>query len=84
MSKKYPSTLTRWKQGISKPDKHAQIQIAKYFGLRDSEDLKTKLLFLDLESVTTQQKKQECKQLIDNMNNNDFEMIFPALKKMLK
>ena len=79
-----PSTLTRWKQGKSKPDKYAQEQIAYYFGLKDAEDLKSELLFLDLDPVSTQQKKQECKRLIDEMSKDDFERIFAGLRKMLK
>ena len=79
-----PSTLTRWKQGKSKPDKYAQTQIARYFGLKDSEDLKKQLLFLDLDPVSTQQKKQECKQLIDEMDKEEFDRIYTGLKKLLK
>ncbi len=79
-----PSTLTRWKQGKSKPDKYAQEQIAEYFGLKDAEDLRSELLFLDLDPVSTQQKKQECKRLIDEMSKDDFERIFAGLKKLLK
>ncbi len=78
------STLTRWKQGKTKPDKYAQKQIAQFFGLKDAEELKTQLLFLDLEPVSVQQKKVECKELIDNMDRKSFELIYAALKKILK
>ncbi len=78
-----PSTLTRWKQEKSKPDKYAQTQIARYFGLKDGDDLKKQLLFLDLDPVSTQQKKQECKQLIDEMNKEEFERIYAGLRKLL-
>ena len=78
-----PSTLTRWKQGKTKPDRYAQAQIAKYFGLKDVEDLKHQFLFLELEPVSTQQKKQYCTKLIDIMDKNSFEAIFAALEKIL-
>ena len=78
-----PSTLTRWKQGKTKPDKYAQTQIARYFGFRDAEELKSQFLFLGLEPVSTQQKKQQCKKMIDDMDKESFETIFIALKKML-
>lgn len=77
------STLTRWKQGKTKPDKYAQTEIAKYFGFRDTQELRSKFLFLDYEPVSEEQKKQECKTLIDNMSKEDFEAIFPALQKLL-
>lgn len=79
-----PSTLTRWKQGKTKPDRYAQKQIATFFGLKDAESLWKDLLFLDLEPVTTQQKKNECKKLIDNLDRKYFEAIYVALKKVLK
>lgn len=78
-----PSTLTRWKQGKTKPDKYAQTQIARYFGFKDVEDLKKQFLFLELEPVSTQQKKQQCKELIDAMDKETFETIYVALEKML-
>ena len=79
-----PSTLTRWKQGKTKPDRYAQRQIAQFFGLKDAEDLKTQLLFLDLEPVSVQQKKAACKKMIDDMDRNSFEAIYAALRKILK
>ena len=79
-----PSTLSRWKQGKTKPDKYAQKQIAQFFGLNDSEVLRTELLFLDLEPVSTQQKKQACKKMIDDMDRKSFDAIYAALKKVLK
>ena len=78
-----PSTLTRWKQGKTKPDKYAQNQIARYFGLRDAEDLKQQLLFLGIEPVSTKQKKQHCKKMIDEMEKDEFEAVYRALEKML-
>ena len=78
-----PSTLTRWKQGKTKPDKYALSQIAKYFGIKDVDDLRTQFLFLELEPVSTQQKKQQCKKMIDEMDKDAFEAIFVALGKML-
>ncbi len=78
-----PSTLTRWKQGKTKPDKYAQTQIARYFGFRDAEDLMNQFLFLGLEPVSTQQKKQHCIKLIDEMSKEDFEAIFVGLQKLL-
>ena len=79
-----PSTLTRWKQGKTMPDKKTLEKIANYFGLKNVDELKTQLLFLDLAPVSEQQKKQECKEMIDVMGKEDFEMVYAALKKLLK
>ncbi len=78
-----PSTLTRWKQGKTRPDKYALSQIARYFGFKDVNELSRQLLFLDLDPVSTQQKKKLCKKLIDEMDKDDFEMVFYALQKIL-
>ena len=78
-----PSTLTRWKQGKTKPDKYALSQIAKYFGIKDVDELRTQFLFLELEPVSTRQKKQQCKKMIDEMDKEAFEAIFVALGKLL-
>ena len=79
-----PSTLTRWKQGKTKPDKYAQTQIARYFGFRDANDLRGKFLFLDLDPVSTQQKKQDLKSRIDAMGKEEFESLYEALKALKK
>ncbi len=78
-----PSTLTRWKQGKTMPDKYALSQIAHYFGFPDSSYLKTKLLFLNIDAVSLQQKKDECKRMIDSLDRESFEIIFPAICKLL-
>ena len=46
-------------------------------------DLRTQFLFLELEPVSTQQKKQYCKKMIDEIDKDAFEAIFVALEKML-
>ena len=79
-----PSTLSRWKQGKTLPDRESQLRICKYFGYSDNEVLKTGFLFLNLEPVTSQQKRQECKDLLDGISNEDFDRLYPALIKLLR
>ena len=79
-----PSTLSRWKQGVTRPDKESQRQICKYFGYPDAEVLKTGFLFLGLEPVSDQQRRQVCKDYIDRLSREDFDKLYPALLRMLK
>ena len=77
------STVTRWKKGLTKPDRYALTQIARYYGFPDVNFMKTSFLFLDLDPVSVQQKKDECKNLIDAMSKEDFEALYPAIMKLL-
>lgn len=79
-----PSTLTRWKQGVTRPDKESQRRICAYFGYPDAEVLTTGFLFLGLGPVSDQQRRRLCKTLIDDMNKQDFDKLYPALLKLLK
>lgn len=78
-----PSTVSRWKQGTSKPDPHSQSRICAYFGYTDPQILKSSFLFLGLEPVSTEQRKQKCRDLIESMEKESFEEIYPALVKLL-
>lgn len=78
------STLTRWKSGTMKPSRHFQKEICKYFGIGDPDELKMAYLFFGLSPATTPQRKLECKRLIDVMDREEFERIYPALLKLLK
>ena len=78
------STLTRWKSGTMKPSKHFQRELCKYYGIGDVDDLKTAYLFFGLSPVTTPQRKMECKRLIDALDRDGFEAVYPALLKLLK
>lgn len=78
-----PSTLSRWKKGLTIPDKYHLRLICEYFHI--TEDLmRTGFLFLDLEPVTTQSKKNLCKEWIEQMSPEEFDALFPALKKLIK
>ncbi len=78
-----PSTLSRWKKGITLPDKYHQRLICEYFHVTDKA-LRSEFFFLDIEPVTTQSKKNLCKEWIDLMLPEDFEALFPAIKKLIK
>lgn len=78
------STLTRWKQGKTKPDTYARNQIAKYFGFSDPEELRTSFLFLGFDPVTIAQKKMLCMDQIERMSKEDFDKLYPALLKLLE
>ena len=77
------STVSRWKQGITKPDKESQLRICRYFGYPDARILREGFLFLGLEPISSKQRKQACKRMIDEMNKEEFERIYPALRKLL-
>ena len=78
------STLTRWKSGTMKPSRHFQKEICKYFGIGEPDELKLAYLFFGLSPATTPQRKLECKRLIDAMDREEFERMYPALRKLLK
>ena len=78
-----PSTLSRWKKGLTVPDKYHLRLICEYFHIAE-DSLRTEFLFLDLEPVTTQSKKNLCKEWIDQMSPEEFDALFPALKKLIK
>lgn len=78
-----PSTLSRWKKGLTIPDKYHLRLICEYFHMAE-DSLRTEFLFLDLEPVTTQSKKNLCKEWIDQMSPEEFDALFPALKKLIK
>lgn len=78
-----PSTVSRWKNGATKPDLDSQNRICAYFGYPNARILKYSLLFLGLEPVSSEQRKQQCKQLIECMDKEPFERIYPALLKLL-
>lgn len=78
-----PSTLSRWKNGSTRPDPDSQRKICAYFGYSDIRVLKRSFLFLGLEPISSEQRKQQCKDLIDHMDKDLFEKLYPALVKLL-
>lgn len=79
-----PSTVSRWKQGLTKPDKDSQHRICQYFGYTDIKILRKSFLFLGLEPATTEQRKRECQELICSMENDTFDKLYPAILKLLE
>lgn len=79
-----PSTVSRWKQGTTKPDRDSQNRICQYFGYPDARILRSSFLFLGLEPVSTEQRKQQCKELINSMDRETFDRMYPALLKLLE
>ena len=78
------STLTRWKNGKMKPSKFYQAKICKYFGVPDAESLKTAFLFLGLAPTTATEKKLHLKRLLDSIDREKLEAMYPALVKLLQ
>lgn len=66
-----------------KPSRHFQREICKYFKIGEPEDLKAAYFFFGLSPVSTPQKKLECKRLIDELDRDEFEKLYPALLKLL-
>ena len=79
-----PSTVSRWKQGLTKPDKYSQANICRYFGYHDTAVLRNSYILFGLEPVSCEQKKQRIKEMIESMDKDTFESIYPALEKLLK
>ena len=77
------STLSRWKNGLTIPDKYHLRLICEYFHISEFM-LRTEFLFLDIEPITTQSKKNICKEWIDNMSPEEFDALFPAIKKLIR
>lgn len=78
------STLTRWKNGKMKPSKYYQKKICKYFGVADVDSLKTAFLFLGLSPTTVAEKKLHLKRLLDGIDHERLEIMYPALVKLLQ
>ena len=78
------STLTRWKSGKMNPSKYYQTKICKYFGAPDPENLKTAFLFLGLSPTTVAEKKVHLKNLLDAIDREKLESLYPALVKLLE
>ena len=78
-----PSTVSRWKNGTTKPDPDSQARICSYFGYPNARILRYSFLFLGLEPISSEQRKQQCKELIECMDKESFERIYPALLKLL-
>lgn len=79
-----PSTVSRWKRGSTKPDPDSQMRICKYFGYPDARVLKSGFLFLGLEPASSEQRKRRCREMIESMDQESFERIYPALVKLLR
>ena len=78
------STLTRWKSGKMKPSKYYQGKICKYFGIPDVDGLKTTFLFLGLSPTTVTEKKLHLKRLLDGIDRERLEAMYPAIVKLLE
>ncbi len=78
------STLTRWKNGAMKPSKYYQSKICKYFGVPDVDGLKTEFLFLGLSPTTVTEKKLHLKRLLDSIDREKLEAMYPAIVKLLE
>lgn len=79
-----PSTLSRWKRRKTRPDTYAKGQIAAYFGFESLEEIMMSFLFLGLEPFTDAQERLYCQNQIDQVDNEAFRKIYPALVKLLK
>lgn len=78
------STLTRWKSGKMKPSRYYKEKICKYFGISDADSLKHGFLFLGLSPTTTTEKRLQIKRLIDKIDCEKLEMMYPAIVKLLQ
>lgn len=77
------STYNRWKNGKTEPDRYAQEQVAQYLGFEDKQALSYEMLFLEIQDPPIPLQKMICKSLIDQMEREDFLVLYPVLKKLL-
>lgn len=78
------STYSRWRSGKTEPDKYAQEQIAQFLGFEDKQALSHEMLFLEVEDPPIPLRKMICKNLIDQMEKDEFLVLYPVLKKLLR
>lgn len=78
-----PSTVTRWKQGVTVPNKSCQEKIAGYFGLTPATILKDSFICFDLGPWPAQMRKKDYIRKIQEMDNEEFEKIEYVLSKIL-
>lgn len=69
---------------LQNPTRDSQNRICQYFGYPDARILRSSFLFLGLEPVSTEQRKQQCKELINSMDRETFDRMYPALLKLLE
>lgn len=78
-----PSTVTRWKQGKTAPNRSCQEKIAGYFGLTPSTVLRDCFICFNLGPWPVQMRKKEYMRRIQEMDNEEFEKLEYALSKIL-
>ncbi len=78
------STLTRWKSGKMKPSRYYKEKICQYFGIPGVDSLKSAFLFLGLSPATTLEKKLHLKRMIDKIDRERLETMYPAIVRLLE
>jgi len=79
----HPTTLSRWISGVQKPEKLMIHRLSLWFGLKTGELNGEKPLFLELNAISAQERRQWLKNAVDEMDIDSISQLFPALKRLL-
>ena len=79
-----PSNISKWKNRKQKPEKNKKAAVKKYFGIPLNFDLEEDLLFLSLDPISIQEKKDWICKRINQLNPNAIQELFPAFQRLLR
>ncbi len=78
------SNFSKWKKKTQKPARNKQTIVKKYFNLSSDINLEQDLLFLSLDPISIEEKRQWICNSVNNLNSNTIQELFPAFKRLLK
>ena len=78
-----PTTVSRWLNGTSQPNRTTQDAVSRFFGLPRDTDLRKDPLFLSVSPVAAAEQKRWIVQQVENMSSEELRELYPALRRML-
>lgn len=79
-----PTTVSRWINGSSQPNRTTLDAISRFFGLPRETDLRKDPLFLSVSPVAVADQKRWIVCQVENMSSDDLRELYPALRRMLE
>jgi hypothetical protein len=79
-----PTTVSRWLSGAYEPQGPSLRQLVSYFGLPPDTDLRHSPIFLLVEPIATNQRRDWLHARIDALSDEDLRQLYPALRRLLE
>jgi transcriptional regulator with XRE-family HTH domain len=79
-----PTTISRWLSGVTEPEGPNLEKLASYFQLPWGTDLRKNPIFLSLEPVSSQAKRNWVRDHLDKLSEEELQDLYPALRRMLE